>query len=297
MCTRFKCPKAWFVIIGVLFLSPLLTGCSTIRAYPKPVVDEKKELEFLKPYFLTDVVSNYFSRVSEQDRRDYRDQIVNARLRALDLQFEIFEKEINRDKNLSQIGIDWAVLGLSGAGAVVGGASTKAVLAAISGGLTGAKLSFDKNLFYEKTMPVLLAQMEASRTKQLANIRIGLQQATTNYSLTQALVDVDMYYKVGTLPGAIIAITSSAGAEHKEAQQELRSIRLEGGYSFDDAAVKIRNFWKPNGKDVDVGNEKKLTDWLAKPDNKKIGSINSLLYFKTDDYVQARKKAVADLGL
>ena len=269
------------------------TGCSSLRAYPDRVVNARAELKYLRHYFTEDVIKDFNEKADELQKRAYRDEVVNGRLRAIDIEFELFEKAINSEHNLTQIGTDWAVLGLSGAGAAAGGEATKAILAAISGGLTGARLSVDKTLYYEKTMPALLAQMEAMRSGQLVNIRIGLRQNVADYPLSQALADVDMYYKVGTLPGAIIGINSAAGAKTEAAHQELGEI-LKGTYLRDKATDTLRKFWKPDGEKIEADDETKLKDWMKKngydPD-----AITLFLYSK--EMAEARVKAVKDLGL
>ncbi len=282
-----------FVLVAVLCVGFLGSGCSSIRAYPKRVVNENTELVNLTHWFTDDVYKTYSEKTDIAQQR-YRDDVVNGRLRAVDLQFEIFQKAINAEKNLSQIGADWAVLGLSGAGTIVGGASTKAILAAISGGLTGAKLSFDKTLYYEKTMPALLAQMEASRAKQLLSIRVGLLQNTLHYPLTQALVDVDNYYKAGTLPGAIIAISNAAGKKTEDTQDQLFEV-LKREFSFtEDAASKlIRAYWKPDTKNPDKDHEEKLKKWM-----KENGYGEEIQPFLNDEKdADGRKKAVEFFNL
>jgi hypothetical protein len=284
--------RAHLCILALLGLF-ILTGCSSLRGYPKKMVSESEELKHLASYFTDDVIKAYNAKADEPSKRAYRDEVVNGRLRAIDLQFEVFQKAINSERNLSQIGSDWAVLGLSGAGTIVGGATSKAILAAISGGLTGAKLSVDKTLYYEKTMPSLLSQMEANRSRQLVNIRIGLQQSNSSYPLTQALVDVDGYYKAGTLPGAIIAINSAAGAKNENAQDALKQI-LEGSYKKDAAGDTLRKFWKPNGTDINRDNEKKLKKWMG--DNG-FDPDAITLFLRNAESADARVKAVKDLGL
>lgn len=67
------------------------------------------------------------------------------------------------------------VIGLGAATGVVGGATIKSILSVVAGGLTGAKGIVDKDIFYSKTMPVLLLQMEAQRKVQLVKIRTGIR--------------------------------------------------------------------------------------------------------------------------
>ena len=110
------------------------------------------------------------------------------------------------------IGADWAVLGLNAVASVVGGAGTKAALAATSGGIVGAKGSVDKNLFYEKTMSVLLAEMRASRRAVMVRIRKGLTLSTRDYALTAALADISEYFSSGSIPGATAAVSANTGS-------------------------------------------------------------------------------------
>lgn len=283
--------------IIVVFISGILalitTGCQSLKAYPDRTVTEQSELEYLKHYFTDDVIKKYNEIKDDNDKRTYRNEVVNSRLRAVDLQFEIFQKAINFEHNLAQIGTDWTVLALSGAGAVAGGASTKAILAAISGGLTGAKLSVDKTLYYEKTMPALIAQMEAMRATQLVNIQIGLQQGITQYPLSRALFDVDTYYKVGTLPGAIIGINNSAGAKTETANQQLGEI-LKGSYIKDKDGELLKKYWKPDGENINLANQTELKEWMKKNgfDPEAI-----TLFLRSKELGEARIKAVKELSL
>src|SRR5437899_1909788 len=90
-------------------------------------------------------------------------------------------------------------------------------LAASSAGIIGVKGAIDADLFYQKTMPALVAQMDAQRRTVLANILQGLSQGLDLYPLQQGLRDVDSYYAAGTIPGAISGVVTDAGAKSEEA--------------------------------------------------------------------------------
>jgi hypothetical protein len=272
-----------------------ITGCQSLGGYPEriiPIDGESGELLPLKKYFTEDVVGTYNSKTGSAQQA-YRNEIVHGRLRAIDLQFEAFEKELQQENNSQKIALDFAVLGMSGAGTIAGGAATKAILAAISGGLTGAGLSIDKSLYYEKTMPILFAQMEAMRATQLANIYTGLKLDTAQYPLSRALFDVDTYYKVGTLSGAMVGINTAAGATHDAANKKIEKI-LEGSYMKDCSSDRLRTFWKPDGKTVDLANAEKLKTWLQ---NNGFESDDVTALIRLDTNAAARVKAVQDLGL
>ena len=61
--------------------------------------------------------------------------------------------------------------------------------------MIGAKGLIDKDIFYSKTMPVLLLQMETQRKMWLVNIRTKLKENIDIYPLSEALMDVEEYYK------------------------------------------------------------------------------------------------------
>ena len=213
------------ISILLLLMLSLPTGCTAIKGYPARSGNVDADLTSLADYFKPETVRNANDpALDEATRRSRRDDLVNGRLRAIDLQFGLFEQELAREGVLMNVGSDWAVLGLSAAGAVVPAAGTKAILAAVSGGLTGGKASIDKNVFYEKTLSVLLGKMEAQRKETLVTIRRGLELPTASYPLNQALMDVEDYYKAGTIPGAILGIAATSGASAAAADKELKSL-------------------------------------------------------------------------
>ncbi len=104
------------------------------------------------------------------------------------------------------------------------GGAAKAALGAAITGVTGAKVSFDKNAYFAKTLPALVASMQASRKEVLLRIRKGLELGDDKYPLTQALVDLEDYYNAGTIPGAITGITASADEASRKASEELKVV-------------------------------------------------------------------------
>ena len=117
------------------------------------------------------------------------------------------------------------MLGLSGAGAVLVPATTKGILAAISGFVTGGKASIDKNLLFDKTVLVMLGRMDALRKAALVTVQTGLKSTEwKSYPLSEALVDVEAYYAAGTIPSAINNINADTGEKLKKSEGELRDL-------------------------------------------------------------------------
>ncbi|MEW6417520.1 MAG: hypothetical protein AB1480_05285 [Nitrospirota bacterium] len=264
-------------------------GCSTMQGYPDRSDNYESELSALSEYFKPETISECIKKTSENEKRLCRDNIVHARIRAIDINFNSFQQAATKEHIQLNVGFDWAVLGLGGAGAVIDNSNTQAILAAISGGLTGAKGSIDKNVYFEKTMPVLLAKMIALRKSVLATIYKGLSLDTTEYPLIRALNDIDDYYNAGTIPGAVIGITATSGATIEKAEKEIKEV-LVGKYVKTEEGPRIETFWK-----ADKNNEARLNEWISKNIEPPFPSIPLFIY--SDKYHQERKKAIDELKI
>ncbi len=215
---------------ATLILCAVLAACSSLSGYPPEPADPDAELASLQKYFAPDLVTNYHDSTDAVLRKHIRDEVVYGRLRAYDIEFKKFEKALAGDNNTFSIGSEWVVLGLNAAGAVTGGAGTKAALAAASAGIVGAEGVVDKDLFYQKTIPALLAAMEAGRLKALVPIKTGLGKSDADYSLDQALVDLGAYDTAGSIPDAITGIVNDAGASASTSQQAIINIARDASF-------------------------------------------------------------------
>jgi hypothetical protein len=256
-CYRFKSLFPLALLLLVFF-----TGCRSISGYPKQPVKTSKEVKALKQYFSPDVYHT-FQTADLAAKTSFRNEVVEARLRVINLYYLELEKALTVERNVENIGVDAAAIGTALAASVIGGEEAKSIMALISGGLVGLKGSIDKHLFYEKTMPALVAQMRAERAKVLVRIREGLKLDATKYSLATALDDLDEYAAAGSIPGAINAVVSTAGAETKEAKALLAGVMI-ATFEEDPNRDKLAKFWMPDGKTVDKTNQKKIADELAK---------------------------------
>lgn len=142
----------------------------------------------------------------------------------IDYYYSEFVKQVHGERAGMSIVADVAVLGANAAGLISSSKQLKDIFLAISGGLTGAKLSFDKNAYYEQTMPALVTKMDSLRKQQLLTIRTKMQKGTDKYDLTEGLVDINDYFQAGTVTGAIIGVRESAGASAQKAKKELKEL-------------------------------------------------------------------------
>lgn len=276
-------------LLLLLFLIPALsTGCATIKNYPTRSVDPWAEVNALTDSF---PVSGYFNLTGNPATQQvYRNNLINARILAIDLNFEKFQQDLVREGVFTDLGTEWAILGLTGASAVVPLAQTKTVLSAIATGIEGAKGSVDKNLFFKKTITALVTQMKADRKTLLLTIRQKMQESTDRYPLTEGLIDLEDYYKAGTLPQALTSINVNAGATVKEKNEELK--RLVVKYVKDQAGDVLAALSEQYGKPFND----KLQQWIIAHNVNDNGVIPRVPGFiRGDKFSKERQEAVADL--
>lgn len=254
-----------FILLPLLIASLTLCGCAGFRGSPPRATNPKAELEVLADDLKPEIIKKY----DESPSKALRNKIVIARIRATNIRFDEFQEMLYQEGVGYGIATDWAVLALDAAGTLVGGAGTKAALAATSGGLTGAKAAYDKNVYFKKTMPAILAQMIARRKAVSVRIYSGLTKNIEDYPLIQALVDLEDYYNAGTIPGAIMEIIETSGETGKTADKDLKALTF----------VRTKEFVEPERQE----RVNKILDKIDKLDNEKAIKLVKSPPVKLDD--------------
>lgn len=205
--------------LGIVGTTAFLAACASFDGFPdRPVSSNDDLTQLVSQYFGDDYRTDYDNAaVGSEAKREARNEIINGRIAAFDILFNLYQNELHREGVGVNLSIDAILVGLGAAGAIVTG-GTSQVLSAAAGGVTGLKGAIDRDVFFEKTMPVLLQEMNARRKSILVQIRDGLSKPVSDYPLSQGLADIESYYFAGTIPGALIGITESAGAKGAEAE-------------------------------------------------------------------------------
>lgn len=283
------------LLLPLLLASLTLSGCSSFSGYPDRATNLADELASIKKYLRPQIITDYndpaITPVGE--KKSLRDEIVNARIYATDLHFGAFQQDLRQEGIELNLSSDIAVIGLNLAGTLVGSAATKSMLAAASGGLVAAKTSFDKNVYFEKTMVVLLGEMVAQRKSVLVRIRGNLVKSVDEYPLTQALVDLEDYYNAGTIPGALMEIAEESGAKAKKATEDLEDI-IVYKYTKDSAAKLLLNFLMPDGRNEVKASKDKLREWM---DKNGLADEEIPFFIHGSQYADKRLQAVRGLNL
>ena len=233
-----------------VILLPLFVSCAPFKGYPDRATSPERDLEALAPAIdaqailaclaAPEVPTTSFAADSPVSARQCRNQLITARIYAMDLKFSEFEEDLFRQTRELGFAATVTTLGLNAAGALAAG-GTSQLLSAIAGGVTGSRAAFEREVLAERTVVAIHTSMRANRTSVLARIRRGLQQGTAEYPLAAGLADAEEYYFAGTVLGALVGITEAVGVQAAEARQRLA---VASGLSQSTAARALRAYFE-----------------------------------------------------
>jgi hypothetical protein len=224
-------------ILCVLLFPGLATGCSWLSnsaavtiatGAPADTADALNVDQFalqFAPAMVTECQRKADAEAAERTAgsdaaKRCRNDIAYYRIRYYDANYYTFKRLVLAGNSSYNAGTDIAVLGLNAAGTLTGGATTKAILAAISGGLIGTRGVIDKDLYFNSSINTLIAQMDADRAEAFEQILKNLARKNiADYPLAAAEIDTGRYYEAGTLPHAIQSILKNAGKKQATADE------------------------------------------------------------------------------
>jgi len=213
--------KGIHVLLAAVIASELVGCKSSEWGAPVPPASSQEDIDaIVKQFSEAMLIDEYYNDPSTEARNRF----VAARLTVTNLRYIQFVKTLTTNKQLLDSATEILTMGLGVAGTVVGATDAKSVLAAVSASVSGAKISIDKNFYYEKTIPALVAAMNASRKEILVTIMKGTVSDLEVYPFEKAVADLHEYYFAGTLLGAIQSIQTDAGV--KEAKHSVEIAKL-----------------------------------------------------------------------
>jgi hypothetical protein len=208
----------------VLALGISVAGCATIRGSQ----DAIPQLAPATLVPISDALRNYYSESNDarekMSRRAYREYILSSYLSALESNYKRFTDALQSSDRGSALGLDLVVLGLTGAAALAG-ASAVDELATITAVASGARATIDKRLFFDRTLPAVVASMDAERARIQAEIARKRTLPAEQYSLDEAVADLHRLQQAGRLDRAVARMTQVAQADRAEQQARLEAIQ------------------------------------------------------------------------
>lgn len=194
-----------------------LGGCATFEGGPESVFDTQALVSKAKGYSVGAVDQSMESLASDAEKqRRLRNRVVRAYLTAIDAQYFDFRTDLGLEGRGGSFVFDVITLGLATAGALSNGAAPE--LAAAAGLSNGTRSAIDKNLLAEKTVPAIMATMDASRLRLQARITEKMSQSIDEYPMEEVWNDLQAYQLAGTFDEAVSHVTDRASADRASAR-------------------------------------------------------------------------------
>lgn len=196
-----------------------LASCASFNGMPKPVLDVGTAVTIplaLQPSAALEETQKLNG--DEVGRKALRNRVIAVYVSAMDARYAEFRRALAKETRSGNFGLDVASLGLGGLGTLAKSGANE--LAAASTFLTGSRASLNKEIYFEKTLPALVAVMDANRIKARGAILTHLQDPTIDYPLELAYADLANYELSASLDNAVQQLTTEA-SKKVEAEQAL----------------------------------------------------------------------------
>lgn len=268
---KFPRSRNWFEaqavrLAALLIVLVFAASCSPIRGYPNNFQDNDETIDRLRSS--TEITrSQYNSTTDPTSLKDLRNKVIFNEMQISEIYFTDFQARLWADNNLFSTGADLIVLILTGLGATTGDATTKAALSAAAAGIVGAKGAISKDIYYQRTLPAILAQMSANRDKVKASIIDNLtKKDNSQYPLSLAEMDLQVLQRASGIVDAVQSITNSATIDKDAAAAQVEAAR-QGTFSQSITSQRIRA-WLGFGTDptkpstLNAANFNALQKWV-----------------------------------
>lgn len=221
---RYRYPLMFCLLCGMLS-----AGC--LAKLDKPRVpqtlnrDEKRVV-----YDLNDFNADHAAyKTAYKDKnwaeaRRLRDYMVNRIKVDIEMNYRAYETAVFFDRANTSVGGDFLALGLGVATGISNPARVKTVLATVATGFQGLRLSYDKNLFREKTSEIIITKMQAHRTRVKNHILSGMKNSVEVYAFEEAWADLTEFFYAGTLQGGLQALAQDAGKDAADQREQTEKL-------------------------------------------------------------------------
>src|SRR5262249_10887999 len=153
--------------------------------------------------------SNY---LTASDRGSYRNEVIAARMYAIDVNYTKFENALNAETQSVEFWTNLVSGSLTIASGVVPVEQTMRWMNAVATGTKGLQAAYSDAFLRKKLMEALITTMRAARHEQRAVIRTRLTCASTIYPFGLAMSDVESYSRAGTIETAIMRLAQTTTA-------------------------------------------------------------------------------------
>jgi hypothetical protein len=158
------------------------------------------------------------------EAQQLRNELLFGRFGAIDLLFHRYTDAMyvqNKSYDLSSHAAILTLAGLGTLGDQVFTATSLRAFAATSGLVSGMKESYDKNTLINQSLILVLATMNAERTRIRAEAVAASKKDLIEFPIEEALSKSESYYRAGTISRALEVLTAAAGEKQTQANTQL----------------------------------------------------------------------------
>lgn len=217
----------------LLLVAPcaLLGACASFTGMPQPVVNVDVATAIPERFLPQQAIQRFYGSDADRDGmtpEQWRNTVVLIRMAAADARYQEFRGSLSREVRGSNFGIEATTLGLSAVGTVSGERLANILAAAVSA-LTGARASLSREVYFERTLPALIAGMEVSRLEVATRILSNLGRSANDYPIERAMLDALAYERAPSLDDAIQRVTVQAAGEVQRQQRIYEDVQEQVG--------------------------------------------------------------------
>jgi hypothetical protein len=189
----------------------LLSGCTTVQGPGAAPPGDLVPSFFAPTHYVDDGfdtgIGNLKGDLGNPLTPNGRD-FVGKYLRRIDRNYAAYSSWLSTGRASIDTAYDSTGLAATGLSAISTVTSVKTALAAVGTFSQGQKNSLDKNYYQGKVVHTLVNVMEVSRTELRAKFRRALLR--NDYTLQEALFDLEEYYRAGTIDTALSSSSINA---------------------------------------------------------------------------------------
>ena len=194
-------------------------GVSSIPVYP--FGQAPKVLETLKEKYSSTSFRDELDQCTDDEcRKKARNLILEELMLLIDHAHHNYEGSLIAGRAKAKFGFGTATQALSLAATTSTVETTKTIFSGISTLVAATETEVDKNFYLEQTSYALAYQMQAQRLTVSTEIlsKMRRNQDYSEYSLERALIDIEAYYRAGTIATAVLNVYQGASEKIKTAQ-------------------------------------------------------------------------------
>lgn len=237
--------------LAVMALAMLVSGCNTMQGGLQSA-PERVSLSYEKDgrkYFRDPAYdpsaaildAGWDNSKSDDERRTARNDYVTAQMNLINRVFTDYEATFVSETREGGFLGDFIVGALTIGASSIRDNQIVRFLTTAGATVQAGRSAVDKQILLDRTLSTLLNQMEAGRAGVKARIFERLQLPYGDYPIGAAQMDVEDYYKAGTLVGALTAAADAATTSKIE-EQERVDLAFTGAFQTDTFTEALRAY-------------------------------------------------------